>query len=360
MKRALSLASKARGEVGHYPKVGALVIKGGRVVGEGYFKGPGEPHAEVVAIRRAGKNAKGASLVLNLEPCCHFGRTPPCTATVIGSGIKCVVAGMEDPNPLVCGGGFRELKKAGIKVISGILEKECRELNRHFIKYITSQLPFVILKLAATLDGKIATRNSKSRWITGESSRRLVHELRSNAQVVMVGKGTVIKDDPELSVKLLRNTYQPRPLVVSSKLNIPLSSRFLSTPAKGGAIIACTELAPSKRIKNFEAIGAEIIVVKANSKGEVDLKDLMKKLGERKIASVLLEGGARLSGSALDDQVVDHIMIFFAPKIIGDEKARSMVEGRKVLSLGNSILIEKPEVRWVGEDLLVEGTPKRF
>jgi len=266
MRRALRLAGRGAGEVGHYPMVGALVVKAGRVVGQGWFERPGEAHAEVKAIRAAGRQARGATLVLNLEPCCHWGRTPPCTDTVIRAGIRRVAAGMTDPNPKVAGGGFRRLRQAGIEVIAPVLETECRKFNEVFVKFITTGRPFVLLKAGATLDGKIATRSGESKWITGAAARREVHRLRARVDAVLVGAGTVRQDDPGLLARLPGKIRQPRPVVVATTLEISLRSKFLAPVSRRGRpIIAATRRASAKRIRAFEAAGAEVLVLKSDA-----------------------------------------------------------------------------------------------
>jgi len=355
MKRALGLAQKAEGRTGHYPLVGAVLVKSGRVISEGYFKRPGEPHAEFKAIRAAGKNARGATLVLNLEPCCHYGRTPPCTRAVIKAGVKTVVAAMIDPNPLVSGKGFAQLRNAGIKVITGVLEKESRVLNRHFLKFITTATPWVIEKLAATADGKIADRFGDSKWISSEQSRELAHRLRSKVQVVMVGIGTVLADNPRLTARLPGVRRQPRPLVVDEDLRIPLSAKLLKTPAPGGAIIACTGRASRKKAAALEKMGATVIATRPDRNGNVNLRELMKKLGGMKVASVLVEGGSRLAGSMLELGLVDELMYFYAPKILADAKALPMLAGSMPRKIGRAILLINPQFQRVGPDMMLSA-----
>jgi len=353
MKRALLLARRAEGFTEHYPMVGALVVKAGEIISEGFFERPGEPHAEVRAIQKAGANAQGATLVLNLEPCSHYGRTPPCSDLVIRAGIKKVVAGMMDPNPLVSGRGFRKLRGAGIEVISGVLEEECRSLNRHFVKYITTKTPWLILKLAVTADGRIADRNGASRWITGGLARSYGHKLRSKVQVVMVGAGTALMDDPALTVRLKRNRAQPRALVVDESLRIPLSARVLKRSDPGMVIIACTKNADLKKKALLSRLPVELIETKPDQNGLVNLKELMKKLGQRKIASMLCEGGAELAGALLEQGLVDEIAFFYAPKILADEKAQAMTSGKIPRKLSQALPLYQPEIKRIGGDFLL-------
>ena len=354
MRRALSLARRGAGETGHYPMVGALVLKAGRVVGRGYFRRPGEPHAEVKALAAAGKAARGATLVLNLEPCCHWGRTPPCTDTVIRAGIRRVVAGMTDPNPKVAGGGFRRLRQAGIEVVAPVLEAECRRFNEVFVKFMSTRRPFVILKVGATLDGKIATRTGESQWITGAAARGEVHRLRAFADAVMVGAGTIERDDPELTARGAGQLRSPRPVVVDARLRISPQSRFLRPcPRKGRPIVATTRRAGSRRIQALEAAGAEVLVLKQDRSGGVDVKALLAALGRREIASVLLEGGAELNASMLAAGAVDKVILFFAPKLLGGWNSRPMVGGEGPARLAEALSLSELSVRRVGADLMV-------
>jgi diaminohydroxyphosphoribosylaminopyrimidine deaminase / 5-amino-6-(5-phosphoribosylamino)uracil reductase len=353
MRQALRLAARGAGTTGHYPMVGALVLKNGRIVGRGYFRRPGEPHAEVKALAQAGKAARGAALVLNLEPCCHWGRTPPCTDAVIRAGVRRVVAGMTDPNPKVAGGGFRRLREAGIEVVAPVLEAECQRFNEVFVKFITTRRPFVILKSGASLDGKIATRTGESRWITGEAARGAAHRLRALADAVMVGAGTVERDDPALTARGVGKGLSPRPVVVDGRLKISPRARFLRPcPRKGRPILATTRAAGPKRIAAFEAAGAEVLVLKQDRAGRVDVKALMRALGERDIASVLLEGGAELNASMLAAGAVDKVILLLAPKILGGWKSRPIVGGEGPARLAAALSLSELSVRMVGADLM--------
>jgi len=355
MKRAIALAGKAEGHTGHYPMVGALLVKNGRVISQGYFMRPGEPHAEFKAIEAAGPKARGATLVLNLEPCSHFGRTPPCAEAVIRAGIKKVVAGMVDPNPLVSGRGFQKIRGAGIRVISGVLEKKCHFLNRHFIKFITTGTPWVSVKLAATADGRIADRYRSSQWISSDKSREFVHRLRSKVQVVMVGIKTVLEDDPRLNARIQGANHQPRPLVVDERLQIPLSARVLKTQAPGGAIIACTTAASRQKIRKLESLGAQLIETRPDANGRVNLKELMKKLGRLKIASVLLEGGSHLAGAVIEQGLADEIFFFYAPSLLLDEKALPILSGVIPRKISSAIPLLNPQFRRLGPDLVLNA-----
>jgi diaminohydroxyphosphoribosylaminopyrimidine deaminase/5-amino-6-(5-phosphoribosylamino)uracil reductase len=352
MKLALHLAEKGRGRTSPNPMVGAVLVKRGKVVGDGYHARAGEPHAEIVAIENAGEKAKGATLYLNLEPCTHYGRTPPCVPAVIKAGVRKVVVGIEDPNPLVKGRGLTHLKQAGLDVKVGILEKECHRLNEAFFKYIVKHEPFIILKMAATVDGKLATRNGESQWITGEPSRRFVHRLRDQVDGVVVGTGTVLKDDPMLTARI-RGGRDPYRIVFDSRLRIPENAKvFDLSPSK--AIVATTEMAPQDKIERLQEKGARVLI--SDSKlGKVDLKSSLLKLGELGLMSLLVEGGGQINGSFLDQGLIDKIFLFLSPKLIGDPMAPGIFSGAGVASLKEAISIKDLKVKKIGEDILLEG-----
>ncbi|MGB9630123.1 MAG: bifunctional diaminohydroxyphosphoribosylaminopyrimidine deaminase/5-amino-6-(5-phosphoribosylamino)uracil reductase RibD, partial [Thermodesulfobacteriota bacterium] len=288
MRRALRLAEKGRGRTSPNPMVGAVLVKMGRVIGEAYHQKAGEPHAEILALKQAGENARGATLYLNLEPCTHYGRTPPCAPSVILSGVRRVVIGMEDPNPLVRGRGVESLKNAGIEVTLGILEKDSQRLNEAFTKYIQTKEPFVILKVASTLDGKIATRSGDSKWISGELSRRWVHRLRNQVDGVVVGIGTILKDDPLLTSRI-RGGRDPYRIILDSRLRIPEEARVLKeNPAK--TILAITELASDEKLARLEGRGVRILRFDSEEE-RVPLRPLLTRLGEMGMMSILVEGG---------------------------------------------------------------------
>lgn len=357
MRMALRLAARASGQTSPNPMVGAVVVRGNEIVGQGYHHRAGEPHAEVLALRQAGGKARGATLYVNLEPCGHFGRTPPCTQAILQAGIKRVVAGMKDPNPLVSGKGIRRLRQAGVRVETGVLEKECRELNAPFCKTITTGKPFVTLKAAASLDGKIATRTGDSRWVTSEASRLYVHRLRQSVDAVMVGIGTVRKDNPLLTVRLPghKKSRQPLRIIVDSRLRIPLSSNIVQTANQHPTVIATTSSASRLQIEQLKRAGAEVMVVPKDRAGRVHLAVLMKKLGERCILSVLLEGGSSLNAGALKAGIVDRLLIFIAPKIIGGEKAPGIIGGEGIARLKDALPVEAMKIRRMGPDILLEG-----
>jgi diaminohydroxyphosphoribosylaminopyrimidine deaminase/5-amino-6-(5-phosphoribosylamino)uracil reductase len=353
MKRALELASKARGRTSPNPLVGAVIVKKGRIIAEGYHRKAGTAHAEIVALKKAGDNARGATLYLSLEPCCHTDkRTPPCTGSIIHSGIKKVVVAMIDPNPRVSGMGLKELRKAGIKTEKGLLENEARKLNEPFIKYIRTNIPFVVLKIAQSLDGKIATSKGESKWITGEVSRRRVHKLRNDLDAVLVGSGTVLKDNPSLDCRI-RGGINPYRVIVDSTLRIPMKAKVLQYD-DGKTIIATTSKAPKKRIDLIHKLGHRVFIIR-NNRGMADLKSLMIELGKVGITSVMIEGGASLSASALQGNVIDKIMLFCAPKIIGGTDSIPSVGGNSPAFLKNALRVKDLQVTKSGEDLLLEG-----
>jgi diaminohydroxyphosphoribosylaminopyrimidine deaminase/5-amino-6-(5-phosphoribosylamino)uracil reductase len=336
--------------------VGAVLVKDGVAVGEGYHAKAGEAHGEILALREAGAEARGATLYLNLEPCAHFGKTPPCAPEVIEAGVRRVVIGMEDPNPLVKGKGIQIVRQAGLEVEVGILEKKCQRLNEVFCKYILEKEPFVILKAAATLDGKIATRNGDSKWISGEASRRLVHRLRDQVDGILVGIGTVLKDDPLLTARI-RGGRDPYRIVLDSRLKISEEAKLIGTsPSK--AIIAATALAPKDKIERFEKRGVRIFIFDSRE-GRVDLKSCLSRLGEIGIMSLLVEGGSQVNGSFLDEGLIDKLLLFLSPKLMGDPQAPGIFGGRGVSDLQEVIALKEMKMKKVGEDIFIQGYFKR-
>ena len=349
MKRALSLAKKAEGMTSPNPLVGAVLVKSGRILAEGYHLRPGLPHAEAIVFERAGSKARGSTLYVNLEPCCHLDkRTPPCAQAIIKAGVKRVVIGMIDPNPKVSGRGIELLKKAGIKVQAGLLEEEAKRLNEIYIKHITTGLPFVILKIAMTLDGKIATETGESKWITSLESRRYVHKLRSKVDAVLTAIGTVKADDPELTVRLVKGRSPVR-VVIDPELEIPPQAKVLRTPPTT-IIFTKTEVrTPTSDLSFPEGVEVEYF----NSE-RLDLKEAMKSLYRRGITSVMIEGGASLNYYALKDGIVDKVMIFIAPKIIGGRNSVPAVGGVST-SLQTPWRLRNLKIKHIGEDILIEG-----
>jgi diaminohydroxyphosphoribosylaminopyrimidine deaminase/5-amino-6-(5-phosphoribosylamino)uracil reductase len=348
---ALGLARRGFSYTSPNPVVGAVVVKGGKIIARGWHRRAGLAHAEAEAIKKAGRRARGADLYVTLEPCCHHGRTPPCTASIIAAGIRRVFIGMKDPNPQVKGRGIRELKRAGMEVRTGFLEKRCRTLNEAYIKYITTGRPFVTLKLAATLDGRIATKTGESRWITGIEARRYVHRMRTRADAVMVGSGTVIKDNPRLTARLSRGKSPVR-VVVDTEFKTPLSSRVFSS--RGGRVLVfTTEKASKRKIKSARDKGAEVIVVQGAADG-VSLKRAMAELGRREVTSLIVEGGSTLAASAVKQGVVDKIFYFISPMILGGDGLPS-IAALGIKNLGKGIKLSEISIKRLGRDIMVEG-----
>lgn len=336
MRQALNLARRAEGLTSPNPIVGAVIVKNGRVVGKGYHKACGLPHAEINALKTAGKKAGGAALYVTLEPCNHYGRTPPCTDAIIDSGIKRVIVGMKDPNPLNNGRGIKRLKRAGIWILTGILERESAALNAPFIKFITTGLPYVTVKMAQSLDGKIATASGQSRWITSEESRRYVHKLRGRVDAVMVGANTVIKDDPLLLSKA-KVKKQPARIIVGGESRIPRTARIFSRTDESPVIIATAE----------------------KSGKRVDLKYLLKILAKMGMINILVEGGGELAAGLVERNLADRFLFFIAPRIIGGRTAPTSVEGDGVLKLNRAPALKNISIKRFTDDILIEGEVSR-
>ncbi|MBF0505249.1 MAG: bifunctional diaminohydroxyphosphoribosylaminopyrimidine deaminase/5-amino-6-(5-phosphoribosylamino)uracil reductase RibD [Nitrospirae bacterium] len=365
MRRALRLAARARGMTSPNPMVGAVIVKNGRIIAEDYHRKAGELHAEALAILRAGDKAKGSTLYVTLEPCCHLDkRTPPCTKSIIDAGISRVIIGMEDPNPKVSGKGADELKRHRVEVVEGFLKPEAQKLNEAYVKYITTGKPFVVLKVAMTLDGKIATPDRQSKWITGEQSRRLVHRMRSSVDAILTAIGTVKADNPMLTARTHKSpagrnpVHQPERIVIDPRLETPLHYNILSLPPK--TILVAKRTAsndrqsaerPGKRQLLLDK-GVEIIEYEGD---RVDLEWLMRKLGECGITSVMIEGGSSLGAYALTEGIVDKVAFFIAPKIIGGKHSLPAIGGSVFRKLEDAYRVSDMQVRKIGEDILVEG-----
>ena len=352
LRLACGLARRAAGRTSPNPMVGAVLVRRGQVVGAGYHRVAGSDHAEMVALKQAGAKAKDATLYITLEPCSHYGRTPPCVDALIRAGIKEVVAGMRDPNPRVAGRGFQKLQGAGIVVRVGLLEAQCRTMLEAFAKFITQRRPFVTLKLAATLDGKIATARGDSRWISGAQSRALVHRWRNEMDAVLVGGATVRADDPQLTCRRTggRNPYR---VVLDSRLRITPTAQLLRHKDSHKTIVATTLRAPVAKRRAIESCGAEVWRLPAQGR-QVAWQPLLKKLAARGIVSVLIEGGAAVAASALKHRVVDKVQFFYAPKIIGGD-GRAMIDDLAIGKMANAFALKKVSVRRVGKDLLVSA-----
>ncbi|MDH4226202.1 MAG: bifunctional diaminohydroxyphosphoribosylaminopyrimidine deaminase/5-amino-6-(5-phosphoribosylamino)uracil reductase RibD [Deltaproteobacteria bacterium] len=350
MREALELAIKGLGRTSPNPAVGAVVVRAGRVVGKGYHKKAGLPHAEVEAIRDAGIRAKGADLYVTLEPCNHFGKTPPCTDAILTAGIKRVFTGAADVNPKVSGSGIRRLRRAGVKVVTGVLSDECSAINECYNKFIRKRVPYVMLKMAVSLDGKITyAPGSKKKWISGETSRRLVHGLRDIYDCVLVGSGTVLKDDPKLNVRLVKGR-DPKKAVLDESLCTPVNSEILK--GERCYIFTSPRLVSSKRAAGLTRRGAEVIGV-PDVKNGLDIKAVLRELGRRGIVSVMVEGGARVAASFMASGSVDRMMVFVAPLVIGDG-AVSAVASLGMLGKAG-VTLKDVSISTVGGDVLVEG-----
>ncbi|MFH0926846.1 MAG: bifunctional diaminohydroxyphosphoribosylaminopyrimidine deaminase/5-amino-6-(5-phosphoribosylamino)uracil reductase RibD [bacterium] len=361
MSEALGLAKKGLGRTSPNPSVGAVVVKDGEIIGSGFHKTAGQPHAEISSLEEARENAKGATLYTNIEPCCHHGRTPPCVEAIIKSGIKRVVIAMQDPNPKVNGKGIEILQRHKIEVITGILEQKARKLNEIFIKYITTNTPFVILKLALTMDGKIATKTGDSRWISGEKGRLYVHKMRNVVDAIMIGIGTVIRDNPRLTTRLPAR-YQPRDakrVIIDSLLKVPTKAEIFSQSSSDEIIIITTFNAPQERVKNLEKVGAKILFVPSTGNNKVSLKHAIIELSKLEITSVMIEGGSEISASSLQEGIVDKVIFFIAPKIIGGNSAPCAVGGEGVATLEEAIKLENIKMCRLGDDLMLEGYVKK-
>lgn len=352
MTRAITLATRARGMTSPNPMVGAVIVKNGKIISEGYHRKPGTPHAEALAITAAGGAANASTLYVSLEPCCHTDkRTPPCTRAIINSGIKRVVMAMRDPNPKVSGKGLRELERAGIEVVTGILEEKAKKMNESYIKYITTGKPFVILKVAMTLDGKIATGAGQSKWITGEKSRMMVHRLRSSVDAVMTAIGTVKADDPQLTARI-RNVRNPRRVLIDPSLEVSPDAKILRVPQEMIIVTKHTiDPVRNKKLNNFIIKGCYILLYKQ----KLELNWLLERLGEVGITSLMIEGGSSLNAHALEEGIVDKVMFFIASKIMGGTASYPAVGGKTLRELDEAYRLKDTAVRRVGEDLLVEG-----
>jgi len=355
MRRALELAKMGSGNTNPNPLVGAVIVKNGLIIGEGYHKVYGGPHAEVNAFNSATEDASGATMYVTLEPCSHFGKTPPCALAIVENKIKKVIIGLKDPNPEVSGRGIKILQDNGIEVVTGILLEEGKKLNEIFFKYITLKIPFCLMKTAMTLDGKIATYTGDSKWVTGKPSRDYVHQLRHRMSGIMLGIGTVLSDDPFLTTRFEDGSgSDPIRIIVDSNGRIPLQAKVLNLKSKAKTIIATTEKIDIAKIKALEEKGAEVIITPLKN-DKVDLRFLMKALGERKIDSVLLEGGSELNYSALEEGIVDKVNAFIAPKIIGSNIAKTSVGGKGTTTMAEAISLKYIDVKRFGNDIMIEG-----
>ncbi len=360
LRRCLDLASRAEGRTSPNPMVGAVLVKSGRLVGEAFHRKAGSPHAEATVLRRAGKAARGATLYVNLEPCSHQGRTPPCVQAILAARVRRVVICHRDPFYRVRGRGVRALRAAGVAVDQGLLREEALRLNERYLTYVERQRPFVLVKAAMTLDGRIATSAGASRWISSAASRRAAHRLRATYDAVMVGARTAVRDDPLLTA---RHTSvpprQPVRVILDSRLGIDPNSRLLRNRTGGQVIIYCVSPPPRSKRRKLTARGALVVAVGRTGKRGVDLSEVLKDLARREITSVMIEGGGELIWSALEAGVVDRVVLFVAPLIVGGRSATPVVGGDGAATPGRGFRLSGMTVTRSGPDLLVEGRVKR-
>lgn len=356
MLRAMELAERGKGFVNPNPLVGALIVRGDRIIGEGWHEYYGSLHAERNAFKNCIEDPRGATLYVTLEPCCHHGKTPPCVDAVIEQGIARVVVGLKDPNPLVAGKGLEKLVNAGIEVVTGVEEEALREQNRVFLKYIATGLPWVALKTAMTLDGKIAAFTGDARWVTGDDARLRVHRMRSEYMGIMVGSGTVKTDDPLLNCRLEGEHRQPVRIVVDSKASVAFDSQVVRTARVFPLLVAHTVQADEEQLEMIQEAGGGTLLCEEKD-GRVDITDLLKKLGARGIDSVLLEGGGELNYTFVKAGVIDEVYAFIAPKIVGGRTAKTPVEGEGFKRMGEALELSPFAVEAIGRDILLMARP---
>lgn len=352
MRLALALAAKAEGMTSPNPAVGAVIVKRGAVVGRGYHRRCGLPHAEVNALRDAGTRARGATMYVTLEPCDHFGRTGPCTRAIIESGIRKVVIAMRDPNPLTNGSGIRALRAHGVRTVVGVLEREAQALNRPFAKFMRERIPYVTLKIAQSLDGRIATRTGDARWISSEASRRYVHAIRGKVDGVMVGVNTVLRDDPRLLSAVSRR--QPARVIVDSSLRTPPGATVVRTARLAPVYIATTKRADPAKAARLESKGVRVLFVTAKA-GRVALRPLAETLGELGMTHLLVEGGGELAAGLLEEKLADELIFFVAPKIIGGRGAVPSIGGAGVRLVKDAVALKEVSVERVAGDILIRA-----
>ncbi len=360
MTLALRLAAKGQGTTSPNPMVGAVVVRQGRIIGQGFHLRPGTPHAEILALRQTVDRARGATLYITLEPCCHLKkRTPPCVPEILRSGVRRVVIAMHDPNPSVKGKGAAALRRAGLSVTVGVAQREAEELNKAYCHWMKTGRPYVTLKAGMTLDGKLATATGESRWITSAASRLEVHQLRRCADAVLVGVGTVLADDPSLTVRTGPRLeklalQQPLRIIVDSRLRTPFKAQVLAQQDEAKTIIVTTAAAPAARRSALQKKGIEILTVPA-LQGLVSLSPLLRELGRRGITSLLVEGGSEVNAAMLKAKLVDHVRLYMAPLLLGGQNAKGVIGGASPARLAGAIALRNVVTRFVGHDVVVEG-----
>ncbi len=361
MKQALTLGARGRGTTSPNPMVGAVVVARGRVVGRGYHAQAGGPHAEIVALRRAQSHARRATLYTTLEPCCHTEkRTPPCVPAIIASGVRRVVVAMLDPNPLVAGRGIQQLRRAKVVVDVGCLKQDAAKLNEAYSHWVQTGRPFVMLKAAMTLDGKIATATGASRWITGATARAHVHQLRSRMDAIAVGVNTVLHDDPRLTVRIPADTRRasvarsPIRIIFDSRLRIPLPARVLRGMKRVPTVVATTKLANHGKIERLRTMGADVLTL-AQKGAHVSIRRCLRELGKRGVTSLLVEGGGELNAGFLREGLVNQVYLYVAPTLMGGHNAVGMLSGLSPRSLADTVAVSNVRLRFLGEDVLITG-----
>ena len=356
MALAMELAEKGRGMVEPNPMVGAVLVKNGEIVGRGYHQIFGGAHAEIHAIHEGGTNCKDATLYVSMEPCAHYGKTSPCVDAIIKAGIKTVVAAVIDPNPITSGKGIQKLKEAGVEVVVGVMEVQAKRLNVPFFKLIQKGLPYVTVKWAMSIDGKIATHTGESRWITCEESRKYVHKIRGQMDGIVVGINTVMRDDPLLTCRI-EGGRNPKRIVVDSNAALPVNSRLLSTINEGEIIVAVGKNAQRYRIEKLEQLGCKIVQTQ-DVEGRVDLQELFRRLGEMELTNILVEGGSRIITSVIEGRLADRVMVFVAPVIIGGTGATSPVVGTGIEKMSEAAEINEVSIKRFSDDIVIEGILK--
>lgn len=358
MGQAISLAGKGAGFACPNPLVGALIVHDGQCIASGYHHKYGDKHAERDALSQLSVVPAGSTMYVTLEPCCHYGKQPPCTLAILESGISRVIVGMKDPNPLVAGKGIEFLRNHGIEVECGVLEDELSYLNRAFIKHITTGMPWITLKTAMTLDGKIATVTGHSKWISSRESRNEVHRMRSSHQAILVGKNTVELDDCMLNNRLEPSAYQPIRIVTDSKASLSTRHRIFTSAPEQHTVLAHTTEAPLQNIEAFRAMGVKTLCC-ASADGQIDMTDLFRQLGEKKINSILVEGGSEINYSIIRSQPADEAFFFIAPKVVGGKSAPGPIGGKGIETMDMAEELSIKEVVRIGEDIMIHGLFKK-